>query len=44
VELCALLVLAAANAGRVAGLDAFVGILCDKYCPLQLFGRKKNAW
>jgi uncharacterized membrane protein YphA (DoxX/SURF4 family) len=43
VELCALLVLAAANAGRVAGLDTFVDLACAKWCPLQLFRSAKTA-
>ncbi|MFM7072260.1 MAG: hypothetical protein ACKO38_10765 [Planctomycetota bacterium] len=43
VELCSLLVLAAANAGQVAGLDAFVSMLCSKWCPLKLFSAAKKA-
>lgn len=43
VELCALLVLAAANAGQVAGLDWFVSVLRSYWCPLKLFSAVKKA-
>ncbi len=43
IEMCALLVLAAANAGRVAGLDSFVDLACAKYCPLQWFRSATTA-